>query len=138
MSLFLTGLGCLVLHAKLGTPNAEEPAMDMMVQIMQPLQMRAQKAEARAVGAAAASMRAQSLSSHAAAGKSWAYASAMNWAMRDGAEAGCRGRSVCTRAVGLIFGTQTGKTEEAAGLIAKETGLEATMVDDVSPGDLAG
>jgi flavodoxin I len=40
--------------------------------------------------------------------------------------------------VGLIFGTQTGKTEEAASLIAGETGLEAQDVGDVSAADLAG
>merc|ERR1719235_842545 len=110
----------------------------MVLQTMQPLKMRAQQAEARAIGAAAASIRAQSLSGRAAAAKSWAYASAMRWAAFDGARAGCHGRSVCTRAVGLIFGTQTGKTEEAASLIAGETGLEAQDVGDVSAADLAG
>jgi flavodoxin I len=137
IAFFFSGLGCLVLHAKLG--SVEQPAMNMMVlQTMQPLKMRAQQAEARAIRGAAATMRAQSLSGHAAASKSWAYASAMKWAARDGAQAGCRGRSVCTRAVGLIFGTQTGKTEEAASFIATETGLEAQDVGDVSAADLAG
>merc|ERR1719389_530681 len=112
--LFFSGLGCVaVLHAKLG--SVEQPAMNMMaLQTMQPLKMRAQKAEARAITAAAAGIRAQSLSGHAAAGKSWAYASGIGWAARDGAQVGCRGSLACTRAVGLFFGTQTGKTEEAA------------------------
>merc|ERR1719375_2093449 len=83
-------LGCVVLHAKLG--SVEQPAMNMMVlQTMQPLKMRAQQAEARAVKAAAAGIHAQSLSGHAAAGKAWTYASAIGWAARDGAQVGCRG-----------------------------------------------
>merc|ERR1719160_2019485 len=97
----------------------------MALQAMQPLGMRAQQVESRAIRAAAASMRAQGLSRHAAAGKSWAYASAIGWAARDGAQIGCRGSLACARAVGLFFGTQTGKTEEAATMIASETGLEA-------------
>merc|ERR1719375_3020164 len=130
-------LGCVVLHAKLG--SVEQPAMDMMaLQTMQPLKMRAQQAEARAIKGAAASIRAKSLSGHAAAGKSWAYASGIGWAARDGAQVGCRGSLACTRAVGLFFGTQTGKTEEAASQIAEATGLEAQDIGDVSAADLAG
>merc|ERR1719159_915083 len=136
-ALFFSGLGCLVLHAKQG--SVEQPATNMMVhQIMQPLKMRAQQAEARAIRAAAGGIRAQSLSGHAAAGKSWAYASAIGWAARDGARVGCRGSLACARAVGLFFGTQTGKTEEAASMIATETGLEAQTIDDISAADLAG
>merc|ERR1719487_2618184 len=37
-----------------------------------------------------------------------------------------------------FFGTQTGKTEEAASFIASETGLEAQDIGDVSAADLAG
>merc|ERR1719213_544506 len=110
----------------------------MVHQMMKPLTMQAQQAEARAIGAAAASMRANSVSGHAAAVKSWAYASAIGWAARDGAQVGCRGSLACTRAVGLFFGTQTGKTEEAAAMIATETGLEAQDIGDVSAADLAG
>merc|ERR1711904_254960 len=36
------------------------------------------------------------------------------------------------------FGTQTGKTEEAAAMIATETGVEAQDIGDVSAADLAG
>merc|ERR1719375_2024344 len=130
-------LGCLVLHAKSG--SVHPPAMNMMgLQTMQPLRMRAQRAEARAIRAAAGSIRTQSLSGHAAAGKSWAYASAIGCAARDGAQVGCRGSLACARAVGLFFGTQTGKTEEAATMIASETGLEAKDIGDVSAADLAG
>merc|ERR1719311_1995186 len=110
----------------------------MVLQTMQSLRMRAQRAEARAIRAAAAGIRAQSLSGHAAAGKSWAYTSAIGWAARNGAQVGCRGSLTCARAVGLFFGTQTGKTEEAASIIATETGLEATDIGDISAADLAG
>merc|ERR1719236_457460 len=62
----------------------------------------------------------------------------MNFASWDGARVGCRGNSVCVRAVGLIFGTQSGKTEEVAGFVAAETGLEATDVGDVEPDAMTG
>merc|ERR1719171_2793983 len=110
----------------------------MAYQMLQPLKAQAKHAEARAIKAAAAGIRAQSLSGHAAAGKSWAYASAIGWAARDGARVGCRGSLACAKAVGLFFGTQTGKTEEAATMIATETGLEAQDVGDISAADLAG
>jgi flavodoxin I len=42
------------------------------------------------------------------------------------------------RAVGLFFGTQTGKTEDVAGTIASETGTEAKDIADASASDLAG
>jgi len=41
-------------------------------------------------------------------------------------------------AVGLFFGTQTGKTEECAGMIASAAGLEAKDVGDVEPKDMPG
>merc|ERR1719161_2732308 len=137
IAFFFSGLGCLVLNATHG--SVEQPATDMMVlQTMQPLKMRAQQAEARAIRAAAAGIHAQSLSGHAAAGKSWVYGSAIGWAAKTGAQVGCRGSLACVRAVGLFFGTQTGKTEEAATMIAGETGVEAQDIGDVSAADLAG
>jgi flavodoxin I len=42
------------------------------------------------------------------------------------------------RAVGLFFGTSTGKTEEVAEIISKEAGVEAKDVGDASPSDLSG
>merc|ERR1719420_2137354 len=42
------------------------------------------------------------------------------------------------RAVGLFFGTQTGKTEEVAGVIGEAAGLEAGDIGDVAADDLAG
>merc|ERR1719367_397648 len=59
-------------------------------------------------------------------------------AARAGARAGCRGQRSCMRAVGLFFATQTGSTEEAAGVIAEAAGLEAVDIGDVSAEDLAG
>jgi len=41
------------------------------------------------------------------------------------------------RAVGLLFATQTGNTETAAGTIAEATGVEAADVGDYSAEDLA-
>jgi len=64
--------------------------------------------------------------------------SALRFAAQDGAVRGCRGELACVRAVGLFFGTQTGKTEEAASLIGGETGLEAGEIGDISAGDLTG
>merc|ERR1719191_305223 len=91
-------------------------------------------AEANAVGAAAAAVHGAPRS----AVRAQAFAKAINFAARDGARAGCRGDLQCVNAVGLFFGTQSGKTEEVAGMIATEAGLEAQSVDDVSAGDLAG
>merc|ERR1712151_1378116 len=57
---------------------------------------------------------------------------------RDGFKAGCRGQLICARAVGLFWGTQSGKTEEVADMIAAEAGVEAKDISEVSAGDLAG
>jgi len=65
-------------------------------------------------------------------------ASALKFAALNGARAGCRGQSTCVRAVGLFFGTQAGKTEDAAGQIAELTGLEATDIGEIEAADLAG
>eukprot|EP00403_Amphidinium_massartii_P022490 CAMPEP_0178398258 /NCGR_PEP_ID=MMETSP0689_2-20121128/14679_1 /TAXON_ID=160604 /ORGANISM="Amphidinium massartii, Strain CS-259" /LENGTH=232 /DNA_ID=CAMNT_0020019013 /DNA_START=111 /DNA_END=809 /DNA_ORIENTATION=+ len=49
-----------------------------------------------------------------------------------------KARCLGLRAVGLIYGTQTGNTEEVAGLLADATGLEAVAVDELSAADLEG
>merc|ERR1712224_1011053 len=59
-------------------------------------------------------------------------------AVQDGTRVGCRGDLACVRAVGLFFGTQTGKTEDVAGKIAEAAGLEAQDVGDISASDLTG
>jgi len=64
--------------------------------------------------------------------------SALRFAAQDGVRVGCRGQLACVKAVGLFFGTQTGKTEEAATLLADSTGLEASDIGDISAGDLSG
>jgi flavodoxin I len=48
-----------------------------------------------------------------------------------------RSRSAC-EAVGLFYATQTGNTENAAGLIASEAGVEAADIGDYGAEDLAG
>merc|ERR1719265_2778421 len=64
---------------------------------------------------------------------------AMGAAIKYGVQDGCRGRLVCMRAVGLFFGTQTGKTEDVAGTIASEAGIgEGKDIADASASDLAG
>jgi len=55
----------------------------------------------------------------------------------QGLRKGCRYNSVCLRAVGLIFGTQSGNSEAIAGLIEDETGLEAINIDDIDVESLA-
>jgi len=61
----------------------------------------------------------------------------MKKAAMQGLRHGCRGNSVCLRAVGLIYGTQSGNSEAIAGLIEDETGLEAVNIDDIDVEALA-
>merc|ERR1719393_1227750 len=93
-------------------------------------------AEARAANAAGSLLR--HIPHSRRAGEAKAFMSALNIAARDGFKAGCRGQRVCARAVGLFWGSQSGKTEEVAGMIASEAGLEAADIGDMSAGDLAG
>merc|ERR1711904_158181 len=66
------------------------------------------------------------------------FMSALNFAARDGFQAGCRGQLACARAVGLFWSTQSGKTEEVAEMIAAKAGLEAKDIGEASAGDLSG
>merc|ERR1712060_740166 len=59
-------------------------------------------------------------------------------AQREGARAGCRGQLTCVRAVGLFWGTQSGKTEDVAGQIAEAAGVEAQDASEVSVADMTG
>jgi len=95
------------------------------------LRARMAQAEARVAGTARAGL-ARSPSA------SQAFMMGARLAIQDGVRAGCRGSLTCARAVGLFYGTQTGKTEEAASTIAGKAGLEATDIGDISAGDLAG
>jgi len=132
----LMGLGCAVLwsQAPFGQHRAVvEPANMALTMGWKPLRTAAAGAQTRAAAIAVG----QALSGRSAITPQ-IYSSAVNFAARDGARAGCRGNLVCTRAVGVFFGTSTGKTEEVASKIAEATGLEAKDIGDASPKDLEG
>jgi flavodoxin I len=131
------GVGCGVFLSQAGGPQANaKPAIEMAALPWKALNMRMQRVGARAAGAAAAALRSPSSSGRVVPAEF--FKSAMATAMKDGAMVGCQGRLVCARAVGLFFGTQSGKTEDVATAIAGEAGLEAQSIDDVSAEDLAG
>jgi len=127
-------IGCALFCSHQQLLASVQPATNMAIA---PMQSQIQQAQARAMGAAGANVRAHNFRGSAAV-QPWALASAMKFAALDGARAGCRGQSACVRAVGLFFGTQAGKTEEAAGNIAEAAGLEASDIGDISAADLAG
>ncbi|KAL9139747.1 flavodoxin [Amphidinium carterae] len=56
--------------------------------------------------------------------------------MAAGSAAAGRQSPIAMRAVGLLYSTQTGNTEEAASIISEATGLEVTVVDDLEAADL--
>ncbi|KAL9139752.1 flavodoxin [Amphidinium carterae] len=56
--------------------------------------------------------------------------------MAAGRAAAGRQSPIAMRAVGLLYSTQTGNTEEAASIISEATGLEVTAVDDLDAADL--
>jgi len=119
--------------------SGPEPVNMMQVRAGQGLQLaRVQlgRAEAHAASAGVAALAGQSQSRRPVAAK--AMVSAVRLAAQQGTYAGCRGNLACVRAVGLFFGTQTGKTEEVAGVIGEAAGLEATDIGEVSAEDLAG
>merc|ERR1712151_1253147 len=67
-----------------------------------------------------------------------AFISGIRLAQREGSRAGCRGQLTCMRAVGLYWGTQSGKTEDVAGQIAEAVGLEAQDASEASVADMTG
>jgi len=78
-------------------------------------------------------------SAHGVAAAGLARDAVFRAAARAGALKGCRGSRVCARAVGLFFGTQTGNTEEAAGVISEKAGVDAQDWGDLAEtADLAG
>jgi len=123
-------IGCALFCSHQQLLASVQPATNMAIA---PMQSQIQQVQARAMRAAGAHLRA-----HNSRGSAALFGSAMKFAALDGARAGCRGQSACVRAVGLLFGTQAGKTEEAAGEIAGLTGLEAQDIGDVAAADLAG
>merc|ERR1719158_2107901 len=127
-------IGCALFCSHQQLLASVQPATNMAIA---PMQSQIHQAQARAMGAAGANVRAHNFRGSAAV-QPWALASAIKFAALDGARAGCRGQSACVRAVGLFFGTQAGKTEDAAGQIATAAGLEASDIGDISAADLAG
>jgi flavodoxin I len=122
VSLLIGGMGVVVLYSQISGGGQSlavlEPASNlaMAARTMQPLRAQINRAEAKAVGC------------RALGAKGLGYA--MGFAARSGAWAGCRGQLTCVRAVGLFFGTQTGKTEDVADLIAAKAGIEKTDIAD--------
>jgi len=134
----LMGLGCALFLCTYGGVGQQQVPANMQLfgttasQSMQMMKSSMMNAQANAMQAAASAVRSRGPSTAPQ------YASALKFAAFDGANVGCRGDRLCMRAVGLLFGTQTGKTEEAAGVVAEKTGLEAQDVGDMEAGDLAG
>merc|ERR1719335_1821248 len=125
------GLGCVLIWTS--GPAQQLAVQEPLTMAFSSLQPSLAFAEARAAGASLRSIP------HARrAGEAKAFMSALNFAARDGFQAGCRGQRVCARAVGLFWGSQSGKTEEVAEMIAGEAGLEAKDISEMSAGDLAG
>merc|ERR1719428_1619198 len=94
-------------------------------------------AEAKAVVAGAAALRSRAPSGGSPL-VSQAYMTGVRLAALEGARAGCRGNLQCVRAVGLFFGTQTGKTEDVASSMGEAAGVEAKDIGEASAADLAG
>jgi flavodoxin I len=131
----LLGCGYALLWSQTGGQDATGSSAELAA--LQSMQSRMQSAGIAAAGAAAAKLRSPSSSGSPVLPTQF-YKTAMSLAIKTGMRDGCRGDRVCMRAVGLFFGTQTGKTEDVAGMIASETGLEAKDIGDVSADDLAG
>lgn len=129
----LVGYGCVMLWRP-GQPAAQPAinAIQTLSRVNRPSWAQLAQGEARAMGVARAGLRGQ------APGIGAKAMSALRFAAQDGARVGCRGSLACVRAVGLFFGTQTGKTEEAATMVAENAGVEASDIGDISAGDLTG
>merc|ERR1719160_813235 len=130
------GLGCVVLLSQTRGEGGQvqRPAINALGMPVSTQVIR--QAEARATSAAAANINSVPLSGRYQLAS--LYTGGVRFAARDGMRAGCRGNLVCVKAVGLFFGTQSGKTEEVAGMIAEKTGLEAKDIADAAAADLAG
>jgi flavodoxin I len=131
----LLGCGYALLWSQTGGQDATGSSAELAA--LQSMQSRMQSAGIAAAGAAAAKLRSPSSSGSPVLPTQF-YKTAMSLAIKTGMRDGCRGDRVCMRAVGLFFGTQSGKTEDVATAIAGEAGLEAQSIDDVSAEDLAG
>jgi len=128
------GLGCVLIWGSgAGQQVAVQESVNMAFSSLQPGLALAETRAARAAGAAL-----RHVPFPRRAGEAKAFMSALNFAARDGFKAGCRGQRICARAVGLFWGSQSGKTEEVAEMIAADAGVEAKDISEMSAGDLAG
>jgi len=131
----LSVLGCTLVSLTSSADKEQmKPATSLFGAPASGLNARVAQAKARVAGTARAGLLSGSLSPVAPQ----AFRMGARLAMQDGARVGCRGSLTCVRAVGLFFGTQTGKTEAVASQIATASGLEAQDIGDVSAADLAG
>merc|ERR1719395_200255 len=89
-------------------------------------------AEAKAVVAGAAALRSRSPGRSPLV--SQAYMTGVRLAALDGARSGCRGNLQCVRAVGLFFGTQTGKTEDVASSMGEAAAADLAGYDGLIVG----
>jgi len=133
----LSLLSCAALYATLrGVPVDPSTTMAMQPVLSQKMGQQLWNAEAKAITAGAAALRSRSPGRSPLV--SQAYMTGVRLAALDGARAGCRGNLQCVRAVGLFFGTQTGKTEDVASAVGEAAGVEAQDIGEQSAADLAG
>jgi len=129
------GLGCAALNVTRGHQVlVQNPDITMAWSTLQPAMVQA---ETKAVRGAVAALSHQPRSRSKAV-EAKAFMSGIRLAQREGARAGCRGQLTCVRAVGLFWGTQSGKTEDVAGQIASAAGVEAQDASEASVADMTG
>jgi len=117
-------------------PVDPSTTMAMAPALSQRMGQQLWNAEAKAIVAGAAALRSRSPGGSPLA--SQGYMTGVRLAALDGARAGCRGNLQCVRAVGLFFGTQTGKTEDVASAVGEAAGVGAEDIGEKSAADLAG
>jgi len=140
LSCLLVGCGCVLLCSQgvqykvsqIASSARSQSAISMAALPWKSLSMKVENEGTRAATAARTCMR-----QPASPGLGF-FKNAMGIAIKSGVQEGCRGDRMCTRAVGLFFGTSTGKTEEVADMISSEAGVEAKDVGEISPSDLSG
>jgi flavodoxin I len=129
----LVGFGCVMLLSQGVQQSAPaQSAVGMAALPWKSLSMKVESEGMRAATAARACMR------QPASPGVGLFKNAMGMAIKSGVQEGCRGDRMCMRAVGLFFGTSTGKTEEVADMISSEAGVEAKDMSEASPSDLSG
>jgi len=133
----LSLLGCAAFYVTWRqVPVDPSTTMAMAPALSQRMGQQLWNAEAKAIVAGAAALRSRSPGGSPLA--SQGYMTGVRLAALDGARAGCRGNLQCVRAVGLFFGTQTGKTEDVASAVGEAAGVGAEDIGEKSAADLAG